>query len=130
MKNGLVKRLKSLNIGIWIGIAFAIYISYYLIDTVVKNYRMQQEIAKLEQQISDLEVESQKLKYQIQYYQTDSYKEKEARARLGLQAPGEGVIMLPNSDQSKAAEDETSKQTKRSNIEQWFDFLSGRAASR
>ena len=90
---------------------------------------MQQEIGKLDQQIQDLEVESQKLKYQIQYYQTDSYKEKEARARLGLQAPGEGVVILPNSDDTKTQEEQAQQKRKKTNFEQWVNFLSGRGAS-
>ena len=129
MKEALIKRIKSWHLGVWVGIAVAIYISYYLVITIKKNYEMQQEIGKLDQQIQDLEVESQKLKYQIQYYQTDSYKEKEARARLGLQAPGEGVVILPNSDDTKTQEEQAQQKRKKSNFEQWVNFLSGRGAS-
>lgn len=129
MKEALIKRVKGWHLGIWIGIAVAIYISYYLIVTVKKNYEMQQEIGKLDQQIQDLELETQKLKYQIQYYQTDSYKEKEARARLGLQAPGEGVVILPNSDKEKTPEEQAQQKRKKSNFEQWIEFLRGGGAS-
>lgn len=90
---------------------------------------MQQEIGKLDQQIQDLELETQKLNYQIQYYQTDSYKEKEARARLGLQAPGEGVVILPNSDDTRTQDEETQQKRKKSNFEQWIEFLRGNGAS-
>lgn len=129
MKDALIKRVKGWHLGIWLGIAVAIYISYYLVITVKKNYEMQQEIGKLDQQIQDLELETQKLNYQIQYYQTDSYKEKEARARLGLQAPGEGVVILPNSDDTRTQDEETQQKRKKSNFEQWIEFLRGNGAS-
>ena len=103
----------------------AVYIGYYLVLTVKRNYDLQQQISKLQQDISDLQIEKDQLAYKIQYYQTDSYKEKEARSRLGLQAQGEGVIILPHGDDSHTEEQTKQAKPHRNNFQQWADFLLG-----
>ena len=118
--------LKQIHIGTLIGILVAGYIAVYLIQTVKHNYELQQQIANLHQQVDNLEIDKQALKYKIQYYQTDSYKEKEARAKLGLQAPGENVIILPHQDDHSQSDQGTPPKPHRRNLQQWEDFLLGR----
>ena len=128
MRRELTAMVKRIGIGSVIGALIAVYIGFYLLQTVMRNYQLQREISLLQQQINNLEVEQQELKYRIQYYQTENYKEKEAREKLGLQAPGESVVILPNN--TKATEQlegsTVAKKPKRSNLQQWWDFLSGR----
>jgi cell division protein FtsL len=124
----LVKRfLQRLHLGLVLGIITTLYIGYYLVVTVKHNYDLQKQISSLQQQIDDLKLERQQLQYKIQYYQTDSYKEKEARAKLGLQAPGEGVVILPQKDEPSTPQDTKPKAKPKSNPQQWLDFLSGKA---
>jgi cell division protein FtsL len=118
---------QKLHLGTVLGIVVALYISVYLVQTVKRNYELQTQISKLQTQIGDLQIESDQLKYKIQYYQTDAYKEKEARAKLGLQAPGEGVIILPHGEeQANQQDDQKTKKSAKSNLQQWQDFLLGR----
>ncbi len=121
--------LQRIPFGAVLGVLAAVYIGAYLVTTIKHNYDLQQQITTLHQQISNLQVERDKLKYNIQYYQTDAYKEKEARARLNLQAPGEGVILLPHTSDSTATSPSAYQKTAhRSNLQQWLSFLSGNAA--
>ncbi|HVE80921.1 MAG TPA: septum formation initiator family protein [Candidatus Dormibacteraeota bacterium] len=116
---------QQLHIGTILGFLIVIYLVVYLAGTVKRNYELQEQLNFLKQEISTLEAEKDALKYRIQYYQTDSYKEKEARARLGLQQPGESVVILPNKPKDQSAEKE-GKKKRNSNIEQWWNFLLGR----
>jgi cell division protein FtsB len=120
-------QFRRLHAGTWIGLIIALYIAYYLIITIKHNYELQKQVTGLKGQITDLQDQQTDLKYKIQYYQTDSYKEKEARAKLGLQAPGEGVVILPHSDDTHVSQLSKKPAPKKSNVQQWFDFLTGKA---
>ncbi len=126
-----MKRLRKIPVGTVFGALVAAYIAFYLVSTVQHNYDLQRQIRDMQQQVVNLQTDNQTLKYQIQYYQTNDYKEKEARAKLGLQAPGEGVILLPhNSNASEVPQPTTPQpqpQPKLSDFQQWVNFLLGKA---
>ncbi|HSX14824.1 MAG TPA: septum formation initiator family protein [Candidatus Saccharimonadales bacterium] len=114
------------NLGIVIGILASLYLLVILVGVIKRNHDLQTQINGLNTQITKLNDEKDQLSYQIQYYQTDAFKEKQARAKLGLASPGESVIILPRTDQS--ASDQTTQaatQKPKSHIAQWFDFLFG-----
>lgn len=130
----MVERLRQLtrlrftgaSIGTLIGIIVMLYLMTYLVQTIKRNYELQDQINVLSQQNANLQVEQDSLRYRIQYYQTDEYKEKEARSRLGLQQPGEGVILLPRDNSSITQVQQNRESPKRSNWQHWIDFLSGK----
>ena len=129
----MMNRLRRIPAGSIFGILVAIYIGFYLVTTVEHNYRLQQQISAEQQQITNLQTSNQTLKYQIEYYNTDDYKQEEARAKLGLQAPGEKVILLPQSSSSTTTTPTPtttqSKSTpKLSHWQQWVSFLEGDGA--
>lgn len=101
----------------------AMYLAVSLFTTVRHNYDLQKQISDLEKSNQELEQSNQNLQYQIAYFNTESFKDKEARAKLGLQAPGESVIILPK----KAPVAVAAKKAKppKSNWQQWMDFLRG-----
>lgn len=125
--NQLREWSRKIHFGTILGVIIALYIAVYLVQTVKRNYDLQQEIGGLEQQITDLRIEQDQLKYKIQYYQTESFKEKEARDKLGLQAPGESVIILPQDKQTEKQTEDQPQKTRKSNPEQWLDFLLGQS---
>jgi len=127
MKPLLKKVAKRIHAGVILGALVAVYVGFYLIQTVQHNYQLQQQITQLNGQIKTLQTQTDALKYQIQYYQTNSYQDKEARAKLGLQAPGEGVVILPHSDPTTQIEPNQKAKAapKKSNWEQWVNFLEG-----
>lgn len=103
--------------------AFGFYLAIALFGTIRRNYELQRQIAKIEQNNQALEQSNLELQYQIAYYQTDLYKDKAARAKLGLQAEGESVLILPKKATTTQSTDNT--KPKRSNFAQWIDFLRG-----
>ncbi len=99
------------------------YLAVSLFTTIRRNYQLQREIAQIEVSNKQLEQSNLDLQYRIAYFQTELYKDKAARAKLGLQAPGESVIILPKKPDTKVAAN-TNKHS-RSNFAQWIDFLRG-----
>jgi cell division protein FtsB len=116
-----LKRGNALSI---VGIALVVYLGFLVFQVVKKNYELSTQINTLGDQINQLTDQKDELNYKVQYYQTDSFKEKEARAKLGLQAPGEGVIILPPQTATTQANDAASK-PKPANFHQWWSFLFG-----
>jgi cell division protein FtsB len=110
-----------------IGAVIALAILIRVIQTVSLNYSLQKQIDTQRQQISLLEQKNQELRYNIAYYKTNSFTEREARAHLGLQQPGENVIIFPSTSPTPSPDVAAAKaKAKRSNLRQWIDFLSGK----
>lgn len=120
--NTISPKSKSLLINVLLGI-LGLYLAISLFGTIRRNYELQREISKIEEANKALEQSNLELQYQIAYFQTELYKDKAARAKLGLQAPGESVIILPKKEPTK--EVAAASKSKRSNFAQWIDFLRG-----
>jgi cell division protein FtsB len=115
---------KALN---FIGAVIVIYLVIVLAQTVSRNYTLGKQINALNAQIALLQAQKDQLAYSISYYNTDSFREREARSKLGLQLPGENVVIIPHVSPTPApAADTSTTGTKRSNISQWLAFLSGK----
>lgn len=109
-----------------VGGIIIIYLLVVLAQTVQRNYRLGQQVDLLSVQISLLQDQKDELAYSIQYYKTDAFRDREARAKLGLQLPGENVVIIPRTSPAPSSASDQSKVVKRSNLQQWFDFLGGR----
>jgi cell division protein FtsB len=110
-----------------VGAAVIVYLLVMLGETVHRNYQLGRQINELKANIVLLQGQKEELAYNIEYYKTDSYREKEARAKLGLQLPGENVVIIPRTPSPTPATGSDAESTaKRSNFQQWMDFLSGR----
>ncbi|MDB5178218.1 MAG: hypothetical protein JWN01_161 [Patescibacteria group bacterium] len=112
-----------------VGVAIIAYLLVVLAQTVKHNYDMGRQIEDLKSQITLLQDQKDSLAYSIQYYKTDSFREREARSKLGLQLPGENVVIVPHASSTPALNpSDTTKRPlgPRSNFQQWLDFLTGR----
>lgn len=116
------------RIAFWIGLILVIYFFIALLNESSKNYKLSQQADQLESQIAQLQSEVEDLGYKISYYKTDLYKEKVAREKLGLQQPGESVVIVPGSKEDTKSVMQASKpanQPPKTNFQQWADFLFG-----
>jgi len=75
-------------------LGIVLYMMFILGKSIWTNYKSNQDIVKEEQKVEALEDETAYLVSQIAYYKTNSFREKQARAKLGYKAPGENVISL------------------------------------
>jgi cell division protein FtsB len=112
-------------LGNTIGILIAVYLCVSLGTTLKRNYDLDKQIAAMQLQISQLQDQRQQLAFQLQYYQTNSYQEREAKSKLGLVVPGENEIILPSPTPTSEVKTEAPKVHK-SNFQLWLDFLTGR----
>jgi cell division protein FtsB len=118
--------IRKLHLGVLAGLAVAAYLAWALFGIVKRNYELQSQIKAHEKQIAALTDERAELEYKLRYYQTDTFKEKEARAKLGLMAEGEGVVVLPKASVSEKGKDIRPSNAKpKSNPKQWWEFLFG-----
>jgi cell division protein FtsB len=101
------------------------YLVFIFSKTVWKNYNINQQIFTLQKETDVLQQENLQLKNLVVYYQSDSYKEREARLLLNYKAPGEKVVAFPlNIQQTDDFKfQETTNVDTRSNPQKWFDFI-------
>lgn len=99
------------------------------IQAIQDNFRHQLEVDGLAQEVALLELETETMRFQNNYYKTDEYLDLQARKLLGKASPGEKVLILPGTT-LKAPPIQGSRQPTtetllkdRSNIEQWLYFL-------
>ncbi len=109
------------------------YLAIGSVKLIINNYQTNQSSVRLQQELGDLEQRNAELKNLLAYYQTDSFKEKEARARLNYQKPGERVVVVaipPDEDVTSITQPsiETQAATPPSNPQQWWDYFFGKKA--
>jgi hypothetical protein len=73
---------------------FAFYILFLLGRAILTNYNLKNSLGKLQEQIAILEQEKKDFNNLILYYQSNDFKELEARKKLGYKAVGEQVMIL------------------------------------
>lgn len=96
----LAKLSKSLiwNLVVITLVAFAVLNN---IRWVIHNNELNERIKKVGEAVERQENQNRKLALLINYYQTPSFQEVEARRRLGLQLPGEKVFVIEGVDTKK-----------------------------
>ena len=130
----LVKRLQAIatlnNAVLVVAILIASTWVWSTVEAIQHNFKLQQQVDALSQQIAIDELQNKTLQLQRSYYGSDQYLELSARERLGLASPGEKLIVLPANTvkplgQVSAAETEAAD-SDRSNFSQWMYFLFGK----
>jgi hypothetical protein len=127
---------KSGKIFLWIILIIAIYMFVILATETSRNYNLRSKSDDLELQISRLEQQIQDLGYKITYYKTDSYRERLAREKLNVAAPGESVIIIKDDKRNTNKYDESVNKvalktdeealSEKPNYQQWWIFLFGK----
>jgi cell division protein FtsB len=122
------------RIAFWIGLAIIIYMFAILTNETGKNYNLRAKTDELDNQITQLQSQIEELGYKVTYYQTSDYKEKVARDKLGLQKPGEQVVIVQKADtvalsaqpaQQVELKTKEEIEAEQPHWQQWRDFLFG-----
>jgi len=106
-----------------------IYVTYLVGNSIWQHFQVNKELDRLETEIAELEDRKTSLVESIKYYQSESFKEKEARAKLGYQKKGETAIALPPDDANKQKEEEAdiwaseTKTFSQPNYIRWWNFF-------
>ena len=78
----------------WIGLLFILYMFAILTNETGRNYQLRSKSDELEQEIAQMQSQIEELGYKVTYYRTESYQDRLAREKLGLQKPGESVVIV------------------------------------
>lgn len=116
-------------------------VSWSGIKAIQTNYGLQKQIAQLQQENSVAQLENNNLTLQNTYYNTNQFLELAARQHFGLAAPGEKVLIVPQSvalahtvslptpSKSVVTKAAASKPTYQRNFQAWMDFFLHRPSS-
>jgi cell division protein FtsL len=109
-----------------------VLISAALSKEVINRYQIKGEIKKLQNEVSSLEKKNSDLSGLVTQLSSSTYKEEQARLQLGLQKPGESVMVVlgesTNSSTLQAAQTDSastpvSTTEKKSNPQRWWDYF-------
>lgn len=93
-KGSIFKRLFRSKLLIAIEIVVLVIFSSALAKEAIRKYQVQNEVEQLQQQLSELEQNNVELGKLVEYFESDIYKEEQARLKLGMQKPGEKIITV------------------------------------
>ncbi len=125
----LIRRNATINNAVLVAAGLIVLASIWsTVGTLQRNFRLQQKVDLLTQEIEVAKLEAETLELQQQYLKSPEYLELMARAKLGKALPGEKVIILPASPKSKPSTAATTllRPAEKSNFEKWMQFFFGR----
>ena len=131
IKKFIAKYKVRLRVGVIIGIVIFVYMFVATGEAIWQNYRINQEIVQLKLEIAQLEQQNAAFKNLIAYLKTESFKEKEARRKLGYRKPGEQVVAIPqdnfiNTDPGNTKGDApVDNQPHLTNPQKWWEYVLG-----
>ena len=104
---------------------FIIYSFFIVGRSIWINYNSNKELEVEANNIFALERKINLMQNQINYYQTSSFKEKEAREKLGYKAPGENVMVLSLDKEDEKIADPVLGEVaiKTPNYSLWWDYI-------
>ncbi len=116
-------------------------VSWSGINVIETNYKLERQLAKLDQQNQVLQLQNNNQKLRNEYFNTPEYLELQARQQLGKGLPGEKLLLVPKSvalahtvDLSKDTQARTATKKPEApkyqqNLQAWRDFLFRRTLS-
>ncbi len=117
-------------------VIIVLLISWSGVKSIQANYGLQKQINELDQQNKISQMENDNLRLQNEYYKSNQYLELSARRNFGLAAPGEKVIVIPQSvalayvanvKLDNNQQDGSSKKTAiQNNAQSWLNFFLNR----
>lgn len=109
-----------------LGLLVLFFIFYKLSRQVYRQKEINQEIASLQKEIDRLNQDNNQLRELGEYFQTDHFKEKEAREKLGLIKEGEQLIEIKEKEvpmQEKEKEEKPEIEINQPNYYYWWHYF-------
>ena len=125
--------LTTNNIVIIVALVIAAGWAWGSIGMMQRNFALQKDLDDKNRQLQLVQLQTDTLKYQQNYYRSAEYQDLAARQNLDLASPGESMLVLPpNSAAAQKADQPTvpvaQQTTPPSNFDQWMNFLFGSSA--
>lgn len=109
-----------------VGLVILVGLGVALSRDVIRKTRIRKEVTALENNIGQLERRNEELSGLIEYFQSDTFKNREAREKLNVQIPGERVIEVQQPEvtaEKKAVQQELASITPKNNWRRWWLYL-------
>jgi cell division protein FtsB len=130
----LISRLLNSKIFSLLIISILVYLIFSLIAPLQEKQKLDNQIAQLEKEIQEFQIQQEELQRKEQYFNSEDYLQKEARRLLNYKRPGEEVFsVIPDKGAQSVQEktdiqeekiiDSTDKNDKISNIKAWYKYF-------
>ncbi len=124
----VVRRLLRSKLVLGVEAVILILIAIALTKQVTQRYAIDRDVARLKQEYQELEKSKGDLEQLIAYFQTDEFKEEEARTKLGLSRPGESVVVLPGTSiEVQRTNQDGQSVSSTDNPHRWWSLFFGRS---
>ena len=114
------------NIATAAAIVLGSVFTYNAVTATTRNWQLEQKLKERTLESAKLKIEVETLELEKQYYKTDEYKEIMARKKQNKMLKGETMVILPSNSEkaiNKYTDVDHESNTKRSNFDEWLDFL-------
>lgn len=115
------------NGAVALALLIALSWSWGTVTTLQKNFSLQQQVDTLDQEVELSGLQNDNLKFQQNYLRSNEYLELSARELLGKAAPGEKVVILPDSsdvkDSAGQVKNPLTPVERPTNFSQWMQFF-------
>ncbi|OGH58897.1 MAG: hypothetical protein A2725_04075 [Candidatus Magasanikbacteria bacterium RIFCSPHIGHO2_01_FULL_33_34] len=112
-----------------IGIPIAILLVFTFVRSYYNNYKINQEIASLQQEIESLEYKKLESMNILNYVMSDDFVEEKARIELNMKREGEKVVVFDNGNKYNEDREYTIKDTGQniSNPLKWWYYFTNKS---
>jgi cell division protein FtsB len=119
------KKIISSKIFFLVGLVALGLILWVLGKKIIEGKKIDMEIREAEEEIARLEAKNSELNDFINYLNTESFLEEEARLKFDLQKPGESVLIIPETTPGRGAEEEEKEKNrkKENNLIKWWNYF-------
>lgn len=128
-KKNIFSKIISFKLFVFLAVIIIISLSMGVGGEYYRDYQIQKEINSLQKEIDYFEINNYKLSQLAEYFQTDEYKELEARKRLNMKKEGEKVVIIKNSStglEQIGIEDELNNRNLPNYMKWWNYFFASR----
>lgn len=129
-KKNIARKKTTIKLLIFLGFVLIVFTSFGLGKELVRRQKINEEIGNVKKEIESMEKKNKELSQLIEYLNTDSFKEIQARQNLGYRKEGESVVSIESGDDGLNKENEASFEIPinkdESNMKKWWNhfFLS------
>ena len=116
------------NIATISAVILGLVFTYNAVTATTRNWQLEQKLKETTLRSEKLKLEVETLDLEQKYYNTEEYQEIMAREKQGMMLEGETMVILPENSEkaiNKYSDIDQKANKKRSNFDEWLDFLFG-----
>lgn len=120
------RSLLTSKIALLIGCAVVVLVIVATVREAQRRRSIQREIRSIEDEIARIEQQRERLTDLVEHAGSPEFLEREARLRLGLQRPGETVLIVPDATTSSGTVGDGSPvpvEDPPSNLRKWWSYI-------